>query len=228
MKYVVGDIHGEFDKLRRLVDFINFQDNAAEFIFIGDYLDKGPEVKKTLDFLLELKSSKPSVFLMGNHEYQWLNLLSERERLSDYLLKYGGRNTIHSIGEFEDVFEARDLLLSDYSELLNNLELYWMDEEYFVCHSGLSPEKYKMNLEVLAPEEFLFNRYDFISCTEKYKGRTVIFGHTGFYSPFYDGIKIGIDTSACYLKEQPLTAFCLDNRTFFDSKKEQYELLSLS
>jgi hypothetical protein len=41
----------------------------------------------------------------------------------------------------------------------------------------------------------------------------VIFGHTGFYYPYSNEYKIGVDTAACFLETQPLTAFCIENNS---------------
>ncbi len=88
MHYVIADIHGETTKLKKLINHIISIDTRPEFIFIGDYIDKGEDAKATLDFLLDLKSKYSCVFIIGNHEYCWLNI----NDYTDYLLKYGGKN----------------------------------------------------------------------------------------------------------------------------------------
>lgn len=66
----IGDIHGCYDPLKTLINWIN--DNIAdychnlEYIFVGDYIDRGPSSKEVLDFLIDLDASK--TLLMGNHE----------------------------------------------------------------------------------------------------------------------------------------------------------------
>jgi diadenosine tetraphosphatase ApaH/serine/threonine PP2A family protein phosphatase len=96
-----------------------------------------------------------------------------------------------------------------------------------ITHSGIPPELFMVNLENIPCDRLLFNRYDFISTDQLYFGKRVIFGHTGFYSPYFDGFKIGIDTAACYLEEQPLTAFCIEDEFFIDSGKNIVKLTNL-
>ncbi len=223
MKFVVGDIHGEITKLKQLVDYIKRLDQKPEFIFIGDYVDKGESAKNTIDFLIELKIQYNCVFLEGNHEYQWLNL-SIDNNIEDYLLKYGGRLTMDSFPNIDNVFQMKKLFLEKYKNFFFDLVPYWENEEFVVTHSGIPPQCYAIQLFDIDKRLLLFNRYDFIGMEKKYRGKTVIFGHTGFYTPYYDGVKIGLDTSACYLENQPITAFCLDEELFVDS---DYKKLAL-
>jgi len=224
LKYVVGDIHGEITKLKNLIQKISNIDTKPEFIFIGDYIDKGENAKATLDYLDLFRKNFPCVFLLGNHEYFW----KQAEKNLNYLLNYGAKSTIHSFG-FSDLVETKNFLFDRYKDLFNLMTDYYIVDAYFISHSGIDPQKYFTNdLNEIPTISFLFNRYSFIKeesyFQKKYK---VIFGHTAFYKPYYDLYKIGIDTAACYLLSQPLTAFCIDNSMFINSHGQQYNLDSL-
>lgn len=221
MNYIVGDIHGEISKLKKLVRWIKSIDTSPELIFIGDYLDKGEDAKATLDYLVKLKDQVPCKFLIGNHEYCWINASIYEE----YLLKYGGRNTIHSF-KCKDVKETQLCLLTKYADFFSSLLNFCIIDSYLVCHSGVPPEFYlEHELDCIKQESFLFNRYSFIRNEALFQDRyIVVFGHTGFFRPYVDDYKIGIDTAACFLEEQPLTCFCTDTATFFDSNNEHYSL----
>ena len=216
MKFVIGDVHGEITKLELLVKFIIEIDDNPELIFIGDYLDKGESSKKTLDFLIKLKNQFKCLFIEGNHEYQWLNV-SKENNIEEYLLKYGGLSTIDSFSNIENVFQMKKILLSQYADFFKNLIPYWENENYVITHSGIPPECYNKKLKDINKRLLLFNRYDFIKIEKKYFNKIIIFGHTGFFSPYYDGVKIGLDTAACYFKNQPITAFCLEKSFFINS-----------
>ena len=105
---------------------------------------------------------------------------------------------------------------------------YWENKKYVITHSGIPPECYNKELSNIEKNQFLFNRYDFIMVEKKYKNKIVIFGHTGFYKPYFDGVKIGLDTSACYLENQPLTSFCLDKEFFINSFNEKFNLIDIN
>ena len=87
MIVAIGDIHGCFDPIKALIRTIEGYRNEVEdieYIFIGDYIDRGPSTKEVLDFLIDLKAKK--IFLMGNHEHM-------------LLVYYKGSNNYQSVGE---------------------------------------------------------------------------------------------------------------------------------
>ncbi len=90
MIWVIGDIHGMFDPLKRLVTRLmelHYRKVAGfeieRLIFIGDYIDYGPSSKEVIDFLIDLPFDK--VFLMGNHD----DLLLQFVKRSDLFEEYG-------------------------------------------------------------------------------------------------------------------------------------------
>ena len=162
MKYVVGDIHGEITKLSELVNNILIQDPDPEFVFIGDYLDKGEDVVAALKYLIELEFSYPCVFLYGNHEYLWLNLNNNNAvETAQYLNKYGGVTTIKSL-KAREIFDAQKILLERFEPFFLKLRPYWYDDSFMVVHSGISPEDYNINIKDIHLQKLLFNRYDFL------------------------------------------------------------------
>lgn len=224
MKFVIGDIHGELTKLKYLIGHILNTDANPALIFIGDYLDKGESPRLTLDFLHNLSGRYNCTFLIGNHEYIWLNLEYDFEKYQQYLLKYGGANTMTSFGS-SSLIETRTMMLSEYGDFFSNMKSYWKNSEFIVVHSGIAPINYDKYLDDLQEIDFLFNRYEFIKKQSLFQGKyKVIFGHTGFYYPYIDPYKIGIDTAACFIEDQPLTSLCLDEMQFYNSKQEIYKI----
>ena len=66
MNWVIGDVHGMYDPLRRLLDRVAAADAAAVLTFAGDYVNRGPDAKGVIDLLLTLG---PEVrFCRGNHD----------------------------------------------------------------------------------------------------------------------------------------------------------------
>ena len=72
--YAIGDIHGCLDKLQDLVKRCQLDADAekqtAKFVFLGDYIDRGPDSRGVVEFLINLQSQQPDriVCLAGNHE----------------------------------------------------------------------------------------------------------------------------------------------------------------
>ena len=220
MTFVVADIHGEITKLKKLIKNILGIDDNPSFVFIGDYLDKGESPYEVLEYLTTFSERYDCVFLMGNHEYVWLNLYKDQKNYTSYLKKYGGYNTAESFGctTLECTYTK---MIEKFSVFMNSLVNYWKNDKYVIVHSGINPTDFNTAIEEIPIERLIFNRYDFIKCQQYYQNNyKVIFGHTGFFFPYQDPFKIGIDTSACYIKEQPLTAFCVDNECFYNSNNE--------
>ena len=93
--FIIGDIHGCLDMLKRLMDKIDWRPEKDMLIFLGDYIDRGPNSKGVVDYILELRgSSSHAECLMGNHEAMFLDYLSDRE--TGLFLVNGGGQTILS------------------------------------------------------------------------------------------------------------------------------------
>ena len=93
---VIGDLHGCSDLLRRLLQQIERQWQWHEMVFLGDYIDRGPDPKGVIDELVALKRRYPGriTCLMGNHE-QWLLQWLNQPGSSSWLIGMEGLGTIH-------------------------------------------------------------------------------------------------------------------------------------
>lgn len=217
MRYVIGDVHGEIGKLKSLINYITVGDRNPQLVFIGDYLDKGDDPKAVLDFIINLSQNIECIFLLGNHEYCWMNLLPGDLKTHEYLAKYGGIATLKSLG-LTDFHEGRQKLMSEYGDFFLNLQPFWKTDNFIAVHSGIKPEHFSTKIEDIPVEELLFNRYNFISHEELFMQKyRVIFGHTGFFTPLVSKSKIGIDTAACFLADQPITSLCIDQMAMMNS-----------
>ena len=99
--FAIGDIHGCLDKLKGMMERIDIDDDEDTLVFIGDYIDRGPDPKGVVDFVLELKSRlKNVVCLLGNHEQTFLNFYFHG-RDSNLFYLNGGDTTIESYGLIE-------------------------------------------------------------------------------------------------------------------------------
>src|SRR4051812_36130141 len=65
MRWIFGDVHGLLAPLRTLVDEIDRVDPDAKLYFVGDYVNRGPESRGVVDFLLKLRNAR---FCRGNHD----------------------------------------------------------------------------------------------------------------------------------------------------------------
>src|SRR5262245_1211953 len=92
----IGDIHGCSTLLNRLLEAIQPASDDT-LIFLGDYVDRGPDSRGVLDRLLQLKESRQCVFLGGNHELMMMRARESRGEMKTWL-QYGGAQTLGSYG----------------------------------------------------------------------------------------------------------------------------------
>lgn len=190
--YVIGDIHGCYHSLVKLLEAIDDPDGT--FIFLGDYIDRGPDSRKVVDLLIQLKKELPCVItLVGNHESMFLRFLRGLD--VQLFQRSGGLHTLENYGidpGSDADFHAN--IPEEHLTFFNSLLLTWEDEKYIYVHAGLQPGLH-LSLQtrdwcLWARDEFIYSSYDF--------GKRVIFGHTVFREPFVRTEKVGIDTGAVY------------------------------
>ena len=78
MRYIViTDIHGEREKLDSVLSQIEMRPDDV-FVFMGDYIDRGPDSRGVVDRIIELGETHKCVYLMGSHEYALLHAKTDK------------------------------------------------------------------------------------------------------------------------------------------------------
>lgn len=190
--FAIGDIHGCYAKLRALLDRMPIDWAADRVVFIGDYIDRGPESAAVVEFMTQLQAERPEiVFLKGNHEDMLVNYLSGRDRMT-YLYN-GGQQTLDSY--LRAAGPLGDYPIPDHHlRFYRSLKLYFETEEYIFVHAGM---RAGIPLERQDPQDLLWIREPFLDHRRSF-GKRVVFGHTPFDKPRVEENKIGIDTGAVY------------------------------
>jgi len=188
--FAIGDIHGCLGPLEALLEEIlpKVDPERDTLVFIGDYVDRGPDPKGVIERILELKERYRVVALKGNHEDMLLNWVEHGRDLDLYLFN-GGGSTLRSYDK-----DGRFELPPHHLEFLRSLVLYHETEEYLFVHAGLRPG---VPLERQDPMDLLWIRGEFIRSRFDF-GKVVVFGHTPLREPLVMPNKIGIDTGAVY------------------------------
>jgi serine/threonine protein phosphatase 1 len=183
----VGDIHGCLDHLERLMTRVG-PTAADRLVFLGDFIDRGPDGKGVIDFLIDFGRRFPrSIFLKGNHEAMFLDFLAGREQL--LYLYNGGGTTLESYRE-----ESGIRIPKAHLDFLAGLPACFATEDFIFVHAGLRPGR---PLEAQEEHDLIWIRDEFIDSDYDW-GRTVVFGHTPLGEPFFGENKIGVDTGAVY------------------------------
>jgi serine/threonine protein phosphatase 1 len=207
--YAVGDIHGRFDLLERMLDRIaeDWSDTPAEarssIVFLGDYIDRGPDSYRVIDRLSFVKADPAVRFLMGNHEATMLRFL-EDPLVGPRWCEFGGVETLLSYGVRlipADDDEAgwqrcRDRLMerlpSRHLSFLQSLQLTFEAGDYLFVHAGVRPGR---PLDAQSRDDLLWIRDDFLLSTRRLS-KIVVHGHTPAPEPVWDQRRIGLDTGA--------------------------------
>ena len=208
--YAIGDIHGCYDQLRRLLADISSdaqrhaKGRTATLIFCGDYIDRGPASMQVLDALCWLKRHGPFHvhFLKGNHEQVMLTYLTDPEAAQDWM-RFGGVQTLDSYGVTppsaddgpERHLAARDDLLERmpvaHLRFLESLELMVGIGDFAFVHAGIRPE---IALADQKEQDLLWIRKGFVDVEAQHE-RVIVHGHTwADDQPIMLPHRIGIDT----------------------------------
>jgi serine/threonine protein phosphatase 1 len=176
-RYVVGDIHGCVKSFRNLVtEKIRLTKEDTLFL-LGDYIDRGPDSKAVLDFIMELQAESYTVKpIMGNHEYMLLQSIDNETEFANWL-KNGSTQTLMSFGvppekvsDPESIRKVPDL----YLDFLSGLSYHEETDDFYFVHAGLGKgiENPKDDLDTL-----FWSRKEYYN-RSILKRRILIHGHT--------------------------------------------------
>lgn len=132
-RIAVSDIHGCIRTFRKLVEDVLQLTYEDELYLLGDYVDRGPDSKGVLDYIMYLIEEDYKLHcLLGNHEAMMLNAWRDEEDVSVWLLN-GGKTTLNSFGitEVEEIPEK-------YIHLLKTFKYYIELDDYILVHAGLN------------------------------------------------------------------------------------------
>ncbi len=189
--FAIGDIHGNLSHLEQIMEKIrpSLDPQKDTLVFLGDYIDRGPDPKGVVDFILQVQEEFSEVVcLKGNHEDMLLDWVLNGRNYDLYLYN-GGSSTIRSYSQ-----EGSFHLPPEHLDFFNTLRLYYETDRYIFVHAGL---REGIPLAEQNPHDLIWIREEFIYSPHDF-GKTVIFGHTPLQRVLMTPNKIGIDTGAVY------------------------------
>lgn len=205
---VVGDIHGQLKCLKRLVNQFEdsvqrYESSQEQMVFLGDYVDRGLEVRGVLDYLIELRSRRNCVFLRGNHEQVLLEFLGDPDAGKEWI-RIGGLETLASYGvgiDFRrrasiDWLQVHDQFGSsfpeEHKEFLESTEFCHSAGDFFFAHAGIDPTR---SFSDQSTRDLLSVRGKFLD-NKDVREKIVIHGHSHVTKPEIRRNRIGVDTGA--------------------------------
>ena len=202
--YAIGDIHGSYYKLTRLLKHCRTHRGrrSAQFVFVGDYVDRGPDSREVVDLLIDMQKAEPGQIscLRGNHEEMLISASVDGDKA--LWLCNGGDMTLRSYK-----VTSADAIPAEHLAWFHSLPLSIYDDKRFFVHAGIHPgipfDQQKKDVMLWIREPFLSDPRD--------HGLYVVHGHTPLETGLPEHLpnRLNLDTGAVF--GGPLTAAVFDD-----------------
>ena len=160
MRWIIGDVHGMLRPLETVIAAVRAADPKPHFIFTGDYVNRGPDSRGVVDFLLTLDSAR---FVRGNHDDMFDQVLSgysytcergDDERLMAFesFMRFGLDQTFLSYGEdwaelqallrrprIDKLLRMIECVPDAHRRFFRDLPLVVEEDDLFVAHAKWDP-----------------------------------------------------------------------------------------
>lgn len=220
--YAIGDVHGQLDLLRTLLDrLVRHWESAPQtfetikIVLLGDIIDRGPESAACLKLVHELVTKCGVKLLLGNHEDLLLKSIGGNSVAQEIWLANGGGAFLESfeiapprLGE--DCFDFAERLEngvpSHLVDMLKAAPLSMTSGDYYFVHAGVKPG---ISLSRQNEQDLLFIR-DTFTQSDRWHGAVIVHGHSIVEDVEFHKNRIAVDTGA-YVTGR-LSCVCLEGR----------------
>ena len=210
----VGDIHGMGDRFDSLYRKMDYRPEEDFLIFLGDYIDRGPDSVRMLDWMMEHTRSDDVVALRGNHEQMMIDFMDEGGSQYAWLLN-SGLSTLQALRKSFRWHKYIDFVRS----LPCSYQLEAGGKTYFFAHAGVNPQK---PLSEQSDDDLLWVREEYY---KHYQGEAVVVsGHTpvqliteGETVPISKENMIMLDTGSFIRDGGHISAIDVQTREFWQS-----------
>lgn len=182
----IGDIHGCFTALQALVAYVPIRDDDL-LVTLGDYVDRGPNSREVLQWLIARHATGHLIPLRGNHEIMMLEAREGPDML-DYWWQVGGRETLQSYGTDGNEGQLSDVPDSHWQFLEQQTRRYYETATHFFVHANVLPDWPLAD----QPDEVIFWE-KFRDPPPHESGKIMICGHT----PQLSGVPLDIGHAVC-------------------------------
>lgn len=221
--YAIGDVHGRFDLLSRLLDDIRRHSRTLPsgkertVVVLGDMIDRGEQSREVLECLYDAQRRRKALVLLGNHEEIMLRAIDGEPGTMKSWLRFGGDATLRSFDisppRARDDFDPNELarklrnaMPEKWLEWLRSRPVSARSGDYLFCHAGIRPG---LSLANQKRTDMLWIRDDFLRSDDAH-GVVVVHGHSISPDVELRHNRIGVDTGA--YRTGILTAAYLENK----------------
>lgn len=222
--YAIGDIHGQLNELMRVLDLIEKDGGPnANVVFVGDYVDRGPDSKGVVQTLMDgVNAGKNWRLIKGNHDRYLCRFLDNqivhdpatRADLFWFDPRLGGDKTLLSYGVVADDLRplteihaaAVDAVPQAHRDFMAALPLMVTSDDLLFVHAGIRPG---VALSDQVEDDLIWIRQPFLEYDQSF-GPLVVHGHTALDHPEHVGNRVNLDGGAGYFR--PLHAAVFHDR----------------
>ena len=216
--YAIGDIHGCIDELRIVYDKVKADAGDKEHVIIttGDYVDRGPDSKACVQFLIDHMRIGKDYNLMGNHEDMLLANIREfrpegqdvweKQQMGAAFFMNGGKQTMQSYDIPWDHPDPVSQLPPAHIDWFTRLHQCVITDRHMFVHAGIDPTR---PVDQQHRNQMMWIRDEFLRCKFPFE-RYIVHGHTPIgYDPLRppqhlksDPViltnRVNLDTGACF------------------------------
>ncbi|CUH42575.1 metallophosphoesterase family protein [Ruegeria atlantica] len=222
--YAVGDIHGQMGMLQNALSRIEADGGPdARVVFLGDYVDRGPNSREVLDLLIEgRKAGRNWVMVKGNHDRMMVRFVQDCE-IADKQLpitlnwlnpRLGGQETLASYGvevtDNDRIFQVHERACAavppEHLDFINALPTYHQEGELLFVHAGIRPG---IPLAQQSEDDLVWIRQEFLIESSPYPW-LIVHGHTPVDTAEHCGNRVNLDAGAGY--GRPLATAVFEGR----------------
>lgn len=194
--FAIGDIHGRLDSMQALLGRLLTLDPGAQLVFLGDYIDRGPQSREVVDALIALKAERPdTVLLMGNHEAVLLRYAESCSPEDLRLLRAMGFEATLDSYACRPGSGGIAFMPPEHQAFFAGLSRWYAAGSYVFCHAPIAADADPDAADAFELDSMLSSRLLDAEGWVK-SGRTLVFGHLPCATPLVAPGLIGVDTGA--------------------------------
>ena len=213
--FAVGDIHGCKELLNvihnKIIEASKNKEGEKLLIYLGDYIDREPDIKGTIQTLIDFQPENfTKIFLLGNHEQMLLDFMAGKRNSLYIWLGNGGLETLESYGSDMNSYidhsmelKGEELIRNQFTRLLpfshknffNQLIINYEWDNYFFVHAGINPD---LPIEKQEKETMLWTREKNFFNPKMTYSKIIVHGHTPVEKIEKYPFRINLDTGSFY------------------------------
>ncbi|MFN9113467.1 MAG: metallophosphoesterase [Bacteroidota bacterium] len=222
MTDLIGDIHGHADALERLLQQLGYIKKGDSYahpermaLFVGDYIDRGPQIRETLHIVKSMVENGQAIALMGNHEYNALCFHVHHPE-GGHLRAHQIKNIVQHYQTLE-AFHGKQREYEDYLEWFKTLPLFYENEQFRAVHACWLD----YNIGHLQPLSGQLN--------DEHIRQSVQKGHSLYHAfdQTLKGIELSLPAGMSWFDHEKNERFDIRTRWWDDPKNQTYRQISV-